>query len=86
MHDVITAAAILVLAIAALLVWALASSWAPTGRKVTVSLVDGSVITGRVRRSWPTRIRLAEVETVDGEVPGLVVLSSRQVATVQVTA
>lgn len=86
MHDVITAAVILVLAIVALLVWVFASTWAPAGRKVTVSLVDGSVITGRVRRAWPTRIRLAEVETADGEVPGLVVLSSRQVATVQVTA
>lgn len=84
MHELITVAVLLVVAIAALLVWRSVAAWAPVGRKVTVSLVDGSVVSGRVRGSWPGRIRLAEVETSDSEVPGLVVLSGRQVSTVQV--
>lgn len=84
MHASIAVAVVLLVAIAALLVWRSAAAWAPTGRKVTVSLVDGSVVSGRVRGSWPGRIRLAEVETSDSEVPGVVVLSGRHVATVQV--
>lgn len=86
MPEYIIAASLLIVAAVALLVWRSAATWAPAGRKVTVSLTDGSVVSGRVRSSWPGRLRLAEVETAQGEVPGVVVVNGRHIATVQVTA
>lgn len=60
--------------------------WFMPGRKVTVSLTDGSVLSGRTRLSWPGRIHLVEVSTHLGDVPGLVIVYARSVLTVQVTA
>lgn len=54
------------------------------GRKVTVSLTDGSVLTGRTRLAWPGRLRLVEVQVGPGDVPGVVVVYARAVLTVQV--
>ncbi len=54
------------------------------GHRVTVSLTDGSVLSGRTRATWPGRVRLVDVETNEGEVPGTVLISSRHVVTVQV--
>jgi hypothetical protein len=60
--------------------------WFMPGHKVTVSLVDGSVISGRTRLAWPGRLRLVEVSTAHGDVPGEVYVYARSVLTVQVTA
>lgn len=54
------------------------------GRKVTVSLTDGSVLAGRTRWAWPGRLRLVEVQVGPGDVPGVVVVYARAVLTVQV--
>jgi len=54
------------------------------GHRVTVSLTDGSVLTGRTRLAWPGRVRLVDVETAGGEVPGVVLVDGRHVVTVQV--
>lgn len=58
--------------------------WFMPGRKVTVSLVDGTVLSGRTRMSWPGRIKLSEVETAMGGVPGAIFVYARSVLTVQV--
>lgn len=54
------------------------------GHRVTVSLTDGSVLSGRTQPTWPGRIRLVDVETAEGEVPGVVLVDGRHVVTVQV--
>lgn len=54
------------------------------GHRVTVSLTDGSVLTGRTRPTWPGRVRLVDVETAEGDVPGVVLIDGRHVVTVQV--
>lgn len=59
---------------------------AAADRQVTVSLLDGSVLTGRTRAAWPGRLRLIDVQTGDGDVPGTVVVFTRHVLTVQVIA
>jgi len=71
---------------ALLLWWADRSRFPPAGRKVTVSLSDGSVLTGRTAPPRPGRIRLVEVETSEGEVPGMVIVNGRHVLTVQVVS
>lgn len=72
------------LIIAAGAVGAVAARTVRAGHRVTVSLTDGSVLTGRTRTTWPGRIRLVDVETAEGEVPGTVLISARHVVTVQV--
>lgn len=54
------------------------------GHKVTVSLVDGSALTGRTALAWPGRLRLREVTVSSGAVPGLVWIPKRSILTVQV--
>jgi hypothetical protein len=56
------------------------------GRKVTVSLTDGSVLSGRTRLAWFGRLHLVEVSTQQGDVPGVVIVYARSVLTVQVLA
>jgi len=59
--------------------------WIRPGRRVTVSLSDGSALSGRTRPSWPWNLRLSDVSVAAGEVPGTVVVPVRQVMTMQVT-
>jgi hypothetical protein len=80
------AAVVAALVLCGLLMWWMERVESRPGRKVTVSLVDGAVLSGRTRLAWPGRIRLAEVATQDGEVPGVVIVHTRNVITVQVTA
>ena len=82
----IIVAVVLATAAVALLVWRSAAGWASAGRKVTVSLVDGTALTGRTRSAWPGRIRLVEVQAEEGEVPGMIVVNTRHVLVIQVTA
>ena len=58
--------------------------WFMPGRQVTVSLTDGTALSGRTLWAWPGRVRLAEVKTPMGEAPGVVIVYSRSVLTVQV--
>ncbi len=58
--------------------------WIRPGRRVTVSLSDGSALSGRTRPSWPWNLRLSDVSVAAGEVPGTVVVPCRNVLTVQV--
>lgn len=69
-----------------LLIWLAFSASRPRGRKVTVSLVDGTVLTGRTLRTVPGRIRLSEVTAEEGDVPGTVTVFTRNVIAVQVLA
>lgn len=58
--------------------------WFKPGRKVTVSLVDGSALTGTTKATWPGRLKLAGVSTAMGEAPGSIYVYARSVLTVQV--
>ena len=58
--------------------------WFMPGRKVTVSLTDGTALTGRTRWSWPGKLKLAEIATAMGDVPGVVYVYARSILTVQV--
>lgn len=58
--------------------------WFTPGRKVTVSLVDGTALTGRTKLAWPGRLKLVEVQTAMGEAPGAIFVYSRSILTVQV--
>lgn len=58
--------------------------WFMPGKKVTVSLVDGTSLSGRTKLAWPGRLKLAEVETTLGDVPGCVFVYARSILTVQV--
>lgn len=56
------------------------------GRKVTVSLTDGSALSGVSRWSWPWMLRLVDVKVQQGEVPGMVLVPRRSVLTIQVVS
>lgn len=71
-------------AVVALVVWSMSRASVAPGHRVTVSLTDGSVLTGRTRATWPGRIRLVDVATDEGDVPGSVVVNGQHVVTVQV--
>lgn len=58
--------------------------WFRAGCRVTVSLVDGSVLAGVTLWAWPGRLRLAEVEVSQGAVPGVVLVPARSILIVQV--
>ncbi|MCI1673150.1 MAG: hypothetical protein LKI34_02875 [Bifidobacterium tibiigranuli] len=58
--------------------------WFKPGRSLTISLIDGTAITGRSLWAWPGRLRLCGVKTASGEVPGIVVIPSRSILIVQV--
>ncbi|HEY9310247.1 MAG TPA: hypothetical protein VIP82_20785 [Microbacterium sp.] len=78
-------AVIATLALCGLLMWWMDRAQFRAGHRVTVSLVDGSVLTGRTAGSWRFgRIRLVDVATEHGEVPGMIVVYARAVLTVQV--
>jgi hypothetical protein len=75
------------LVLCGLLMWWMDRAHLNAGRRVMVSLVDGTVLTGRTAGSWRFgRIRLAEVSTEQGEVPGTVIVYANSVITVQVLA
>ena len=81
------AAVICTLVLCGLLMWWMDRAHLNAGRRVMVSLVDGTVLTGRTAGSWRFgRIRLAEVSTEQGEVPGTVIVYANSVITVQVLA
>lgn len=78
-------AVVATLALCGMLMWWMDRLHLNAGRRVVISLVDGSVITGRTVGSWRFgRIRLAEVTTNQGDVPGTVVVFAQNVLTVQV--
>ncbi|WP_194385357.1 hypothetical protein [Microbacterium luteum] len=80
-------AVVATLALCGLLMWWMDRAHLNAGRRVMVSLVDGTVITGRTTGSWRFgRIRLTEVSTEQGEVPGTVIVYASSVITVQVLA
>lgn len=54
------------------------------GRKVTVSLVDGSALNGVARLTWPWRLKISDVTVPHGAVPGVVYVARRAILTVQV--
>jgi hypothetical protein len=60
--------------------------WIRPGRTVTVSLTDGSSLTGRTLWAWPGRVRLCGVTVsgADGQAAGVVVVYKRSVLTMQV--
>ena len=59
--------------------------WFMPGRKVTVSLTDGSALSGVTKFAWPGKLRLVDVRTINAaEVPGEVYVPARAVLTVQV--
>lgn len=60
--------------------------WFIPGRKVTVSLIDGTALMGRTMLAWPGRLKLGEVSTAMGDVSGAIFVYSRSVLTVQVMA
>lgn len=59
--------------------------WIRPGHTVTVSLSDGTALSGRTLVSWPWNMRLSEVSVPAGDVPGTVVIPTRRIITVQVT-
>jgi hypothetical protein len=58
--------------------------WYRPGRTLTVSLTDGSSLTGRSMLAWPGRIRLGGVKVTEGEVPGTIIIYRKSILTVQV--
>lgn len=56
------------------------------GRRVTVSLTDGSALSGVSRWSWPWMLRLVDVKVQQGEVPGMVLVPRGSVLTIQVVS
>lgn len=86
-YVIVMAAVVVTLVLCGLLMWWMDRAHLNAGRRVMVSLVDGTVLTGRTTASWRFgRIRLAEVSTEQGEVPGTVVVYAHSVITVQVLA
>lgn len=78
-------AVVATLALCGLLMWWMDRVHLNAGRRVVVSLTDGSVLTGRTAGSWRFgRIRLVEVTTEQGDVPGMVIVFASAVVTVQV--
>ena len=78
-------AVVATLALCGLLMWWMDRVHLNAGRRVVVSLADGSVLTGRTAGSWRFgRIRLTEVTTEQGDVPGMVIVFASAVVTVQV--
>ncbi|WP_295105327.1 hypothetical protein [uncultured Microbacterium sp.] len=75
------------LGLCGLLMWWQDRAHMNAGRRVVVSLTDGTVISGRTAGSWRFgRIRLVEVTTDQGEIPGTVIVFASSVITVQVLA
>lgn len=75
------------LALCGLLMWWMDRVHLNAGRRVVVSLTDGTVLSGRTSGSWRFgRIRLVEVTTEQGDVPGTVIVFASAVVTVQVLA
>lgn len=75
------------LALCGALMWWMDRVHLNAGRRVVVSLADGTVLSGRTAGSWRFgRIRLVEVTTEQGDVPGTVVVFAAHVVTVQVLA
>ncbi|WEV59682.1 hypothetical protein OZX67_03855 [Bifidobacterium sp. ESL0728] len=58
--------------------------WIMPGKNVTVSLTDGSALTGRSQLAWPGRVRLSGIKVKEGEVPGTVTIYKQSIMTVQV--
>lgn len=80
-------AVVATLALCGLLMWWQDRVHLNAGRRVVVSLTDGTVLSGRTAGSWRFgRIRLVEVSTEQGDVPGTVVVFASAVVTVQVLA
>lgn len=78
-------AVVMTLALCGLLMWWMDRVHLNAGRRIVVSLTDGTVISGRTVGSWRFgRIRLAEVTTDQGVIPGTVIVFSSSVITVQV--
>lgn len=75
------------LALCGMLMWWMDRVHLNAGRRVVVSMVDGTVLSGRTAGSWRFgRIRLVEVTTEQGDVPGTVIVFASNVLTVQVLA
>ena len=80
-------AVIATLALCGLLMWWMDRVHLNAGRRVVVSLTDGTALSGRTSGSWRFgRMRLIEVSTEQGDVPGTVVVFLSNVLTVQVLA
>lgn len=80
-------AVVMTLALCGLLMWWMDRAHLNAGRRVVVSLTDGTVISGRTAGSWRFgRIRLVEVTTDQGDIPGMVIVFASSVITVQVLA
>ncbi len=58
--------------------------WFLPGRRITVSLTDGSALSGVTRLTWLGRVKLGQVSVSQGDVPGTVFVYSRAVLTIQV--
>ena len=58
--------------------------WIRPGRDVTVSLVDGSAISGKTGFVLPGKIKLSSVFAGKAEIPGVVIIPHDKVLTVQV--
>jgi hypothetical protein len=56
------------------------------GRKVTVSLTDGSAVSGVTGWSWPWLLRVRDVHVRQGAVPGVVLVPWHSIVTVQVVS
>lgn len=80
-------AVVMTLALCGVLMWWMERAPLNAGRRVVVSLADGTVISGRTAGSWRFgRIRLVEVTTDQGDIPGAVIVFASSVITVQVLA
>lgn len=80
-------AVVMTLILCGLLMWWMDRLHLNAGRRIVVSLTDGTVISGRTAGSWRFgRIRLVEVTTDQGEIPGTVIVFASSVITVQVLA
>lgn len=78
-------AVVMTLALCGLLMWWMDRAHLNAGRRIVVSLTDGTVISGRTAGSWRFgRIRLVEVTTDQSDVPGTVIVYATNVITVQV--
>jgi len=53
-------------------------------RSVTVSLTDGTAISGKTAFCLPGKIKIRHVKVGDDKVPGVVIVPQRSILTVQV--
>lgn len=59
--------------------------WLP-GRKLVVSLSDGSSLSGVTRFSWLGSLRLHKVQADARQIPGTVIIYKRSILVVQVVS